>query len=108
MTLALSNMTWFLLAVTNRSAVVGAVFVLLAFLLYWKNNIKEVQLNRLITYGLSLSFVLFIPFCVYKLSDIMGYISFYNLLAPFTVWIEPDINMSVRDFIKVVIGMKSL
>jgi hypothetical protein len=108
MTLALSNMTWFLFAVTNRSAEVGAVFVLLALVLYWKNNIKGVQSNRLITYGLSLSLLLFIPFYIYKVSDTLGYISFYNLLAPFTVWIEPDVNMSVRDFIKFVIGMKSL
>jgi hypothetical protein len=108
MTLALSNMTWFLSAVTNRSAVVGAVFVLLALILYWKNNIKEVQSNRLITYGLSLSLLLFIPFNIYKLSDILGFISFFNLIAPFAVWIEPDINMSVRDFVQVVIGMKSL
>jgi len=108
MTLALSNMTWFLSAVTNRSAIVGAVFVLLALVLYWKNNTKEVQSNRLISYGLSLSLLLFIPFFVYKLSDTLDYISFYNLFAPFAVWIEPDINMSVKDFIKVVIGMKSL
>jgi hypothetical protein len=107
MTLALSNMTWFLSAVANRSAIVGVVFVLLALLLYWKNNIKEVQSNRLVTYGLSLSLFLFIPFYIYKFSDILGYISFYNLLAPFVVWIEPDINMSVREFVKVVIGMKS-
>jgi hypothetical protein len=108
MTLALSNVTWFLSAVTNRSAIVGAVFVLLALVLYWKNNTKEVQSNRLISYGLSLSLLLFIPFYIYQLSNTLGYISFYNLLAPFAVWIEPDVNMSVRDFVKVVIGMKSL
>jgi hypothetical protein len=106
-TMALSNMTWFLYALSNRSSHVGAVFVLIALLLYWKNNLETVQSNRLINFGLILSLFMFTPFLIHQVSNIFGYVSFYNLLAPFLVWIDSDINMSVREFVKAVIGMKS-
>jgi hypothetical protein len=107
-TLALSNLTWFLFALSNRSAIVGAVFVLIALVLYWKNNMETVRSNRLINFGLILSLFMFTPFLVYQVANILDFVSFYSLLAPFAVWIAPEVNMSVKEVVKVLIGMKSL
>lgn len=112
LTLTLSHVTWFYYALTNRSALVGIVFVFAAILLVWQNPKRKTDSvffkSKFVFFLLSLSLILYVPFLIYKISDIMGYISFYNLFAPFAVWIEPNINISVRDFVKAVIGMKPL
>jgi hypothetical protein len=111
LTLTLSHVSWFYYALANRSAIVGIVFIFAAILLTWQNPKRKPNSvffrSKFVSLILSLSLILYVPFILYKISDILGYISFYNLFAPFVVWIEPDINMSVRDFIKAVIGMKS-
>jgi hypothetical protein len=111
LTLTLSHVSWFYYALANRSALVGAVFIFAAILLTWQNPKRKPNSvffrSKFVSLILSLSLILYVPFILYKISDILGYISFYNLFAPFAVWIEPDINMSVRDFVKAVIGMKS-
>jgi hypothetical protein len=111
LTLTLSHVSWFYYALANRSALVGIVFIFAAILLTWQNPKRKPNSvffrSKFVSLILSLSLILYVPFILYKISDILGYISFYNLFAPFVVWIDPDINMSVRDFIKVFIGMKS-
>jgi hypothetical protein len=111
LTLTLSHVSWFYYALANRSALVGIVFIFAAILLTWQNPKRKPNSvffrSKFVSLILSLSLILYVPFIFYQTTNILGYISFYNLFAPFAVWIEPDINMSVRDFIKVVIGMKS-
>jgi hypothetical protein len=110
LTLTLSHVSWFYSALANRSALVGIVFIFAAILLTWQNPKRETNSvffrSKFVSLILSLSFILYVPFILYKISDILGYISFFNLLAPFIVWIEQDLNMSIRGFVKVVIGMK--
>jgi hypothetical protein len=110
LTLALSNLSWFLYALQNRSAILGGVFILAGFLLYAYQNPHSAEFFKipLVNFLLLICFLGFIPTLFFKLSNLFGYVSFYNLFAPFAVWIDPDINMSVKDFVKVVIGMKSL
>lgn len=109
LTLTLSNVSWFLYALQNRSALIGGVFILASFLLYTYQNSHSTKFFKIsrVNFLLRVCFLGFIPTLFFKISNVFGYVSFYNLVAPFAVWIEPDINMSVRDFIKLIFGLKS-
>src|SRR5690606_39098131 len=82
LTKALSNMTWFLFAVSTRSAVIAGIFILAATVLFLirtyelKFTIKRYRSIHSLT---SMSFLLFIPFIVYKIADMIYYISIYML-----------------------------
>lgn len=106
LTLTLSNTTWFLFAVSNRSYIVGMIFIFAAFIMSYLNQStsKNNFSNNIITNaGLLISFVLFIPYLIYNLSDIFQYPSVFLLFAPYLVWIDESINISMKEFVKLFI-----
>jgi hypothetical protein len=107
LTLTLSNVTWFYYALQNRSLLVGIVFIFAAVLLFWQNPNRKLDLlffkSKLISILLYLSVLILIPFLILKTSMVLGFISAYYIAAPFVVWIFPEVNMAIREFIKVVI-----
>jgi hypothetical protein len=107
LTLTLANVFWFYSALQNRSILVGVIFIFAAVLLYWQNPDRKIDSmffrSKLISFMLYLSILLYIPFLIMKTSMLLGFISFYFLTAPFIVWIFPEVNMGIREFIKTVI-----
>jgi hypothetical protein len=107
LTLTLSNVTWFYYALQNRSLLVGIVFIFAAVLLFWQNPNRKLDLlffkSKLISILLYLSVLILIPFLILKTSMLLGFISAYYIVAPFVVWIFPEVNMAIREFIKTVI-----
>lgn len=110
LTLAFSNSTWFLYAVSNRSWIIGCVFILAAFVMARTDPTTGPRLLRSVpnfyTWGLHLSLILFVPYFLYNLSTIIDYISIFMFVAPFLVWLEPDMNMAIKDFLRLLLGVR--
>ena len=110
LTLALSNSTWFFFAVSNRSWTIGLVFVLAAFVMVRTDPRTAPQLIRrtppFYKWGLNFSLLLFVPFVLYKLSFIMDFPSVFMFIAPFIVWFDPDMNMSIKYVLQVLLGIR--
>ena len=110
LTLTLSNATWFLFALSNRSWIIGCVFILAAFIM-WRTHTKAQSLELgnkkpYYKYGLNISLLFFTPFILYNLSTLLDYPSVFMFIAPFLVWLEPDINMSIKYVLQVLLGLR--
>ena len=110
LTLALSNSTWYFFAVSNRSWTIGCVFILAAFIMARTDPGTGPNLIRrtppYYKWGLHLSLALFLPFFLYNLSVLLDYPSVFLLLAPFVVWVNPDLNMSMKYVLQVLLGVR--
>ena len=111
LTLTLSNSTWFLFALSNRSWIIGAVFILGSFVMantQPESRSRIIQSNQPPYYkwGLHLSLLLFLPYFLYNLSVLLDYPSVFWLTAPFMVWLDPDINMSWKYLLQVLMGLR--
>ena len=110
LTLALSNATWFFFAVSSRSWTIGCIFVLASFIMARTNPTTGPRLiNQVPPYykwGVNLSLLLFVPFILYNLSTILDYPSVFMFVAPFVVWFEPEMNMSIKYVLQVLLGIR--
>jgi len=107
LTKALSNATWFHFALENRSAVVAGLFILATVLLMWQRGYyhrssPEIAIQKLF---LSVGMVVFVPFIVYRLADIIYFVSAFLIAMPFIPWIDSDLNMSIRQAIGKILGV---
>ena len=100
LTITFSNATWYLYALSNRSWIVGAVFILAAYLM----TRQDPRVSRLLPnsmpiykYGLHLAVLLFVPWLVFGMSLILDYPSIFLLALPFLVWLDPEVNMSMKE-----------
>jgi len=110
LTLALSNSTWFLYAVSNRSWVIGCVFILASFIMSRTDPITAPKLLRAApgyyTWGLHFSLFLFVPYFLYNLSVATDFVSVFMFVAPFLVWINPEMNMSIKYLLQLLLGLR--
>jgi hypothetical protein len=110
LTIAFSNMTWFLYAVSNRTWIIGCVFILTSFVMTRTDPATAPKLLRTAPkyygLGLHLSLLLFLPYFLYNLSILIDYISLFMFVAPFLVWIDPEMNMSVKYALQVLLGIR--
>lgn len=110
MTVAFSNSTWFLYAVSNRSWIIGAIFILASFVMVRTHpNTKDRLLKSAPAFygpGLNLALLIFLPWFLYNLSVLIDYISVFMFVAPFLVWLEPDMNMSIKYLLQVLLGLR--
>jgi hypothetical protein len=101
-------MSWFLFAVSNRSQLVGMVFILASFLMSWQDPRTQHWYSgssfSFLKIGMIASFIMFIPFIIYNLSAIIDFPSIFLLGTPFMVWIDPDVNLSIKEFIRLLLG----
>jgi hypothetical protein len=108
--LAFSNSTWFLYAVSNRSWIIGCVFILAAFVMARTDPQTQRRLVKgmppYYRWGLHLSMLLFVPYFLYNLSILFDYISLFMFVTPFLVWVDPDINMSIKYFLQFLLGLR--
>ena len=110
LTLTLSN-SIFLFAVANRSWVLGSALILAAFVLA---NTDPTTRSRILRsnqppyyrVGLHLSLFLFIPYFLYCLSVLLDYPSIFWFTAPAVVWFNPELNMSIKEFLQILLGLR--
>ena len=102
LTVTLSNLSSFIYALSNRASVVGSVFILSSFVLLLRRGVflKENSSNYFFTSTLFFIIIfLYIPFVVFRLAELIYYISFFMLFFPFIPWIFDETNLSIRQFI---------
>lgn len=105
LTLTLSNSSWFLSTLSHRSWLVGAIFVLAAFLMARLDPIMRNRFpyrNPLYRYGVLTSVALLSPYLIYNLSTIFDYPSVYLLALPFLAFLEPEYNPSLKEVLQFV------
>lgn len=108
LTITLSNMTWYLYAVSNRSWTIGCVFTLAAYLMARQDPTTSWRLpNRSTLYvaGLHVSLLLFIPYFVYNFSAILDFVSVFMLGFPLAPILAPELNMSSKEGLRALLGM---
>ena len=109
LTLTFSNSFWFLFAVSNRSWLVGVILVLAAFLMARldpdtsRSTMRQVARYK---WWFHLSLLLFVPNILFSVSHLMDYVSVFVFSLPFLVWLDPELNMSVKEFLQLLLGMR--
>lgn len=99
----LSSSSWFIYALTNRSATIYVVFVLAAFIsMVSRGGLigREFKKSQIDGYLLFLSLIGLLPFFLLKLSELLDFFSLFILSTPFLVWIFSDANLSIKNAIK--------
>jgi len=107
MTLAFSNMTWFLFAVHNRSLTIAMIFILSAFLMTRLDPQTRGQFRGLPGFykgGLHLTLLLYFPLVVYQASVISERYGFFSLIFPFGALLFPEANLSFKEAINAMLG----
>jgi hypothetical protein len=107
LTLAFSNMTWFLFAVHNRSLEIATIFLLAAFLMTRLDPRTRRNFLNLPGYykgGLHLTLLLFFPLLIFKLSVTSERFGFLSLIFPFLAVLFPEANISFKEAINALLG----
>jgi hypothetical protein len=105
---ALSNSTWYIYALSNRSALIAGLFTLASLILllqryyFQRPNtlLKGLQYNII-----SIAFFMMAPFIIYKLADLIQFISFFILAFPFIPWFSDEVNLSIREALGAILGL---
>lgn len=109
MTLSLSNSTWFISALSGRSWLVGCTFIFAAFIMANTDPESRARITKSIKpyyrVGLNFSLFLFFPYFLFNLSTLLDFPSVFAFAAPFAVWFDPGINMSIKEFLRMLIGV---
>lgn len=108
LTVTFSNATWYLFALSNRSWLVGAVFILAAYLMTRQDPSTSRYLPNALPiykYGIHISLILFVPWLVFQLSVILDFPSIFLLALPFLVWFSPEANMSIKEGLRWLSGV---
>jgi hypothetical protein len=107
LTLTMSNSTWYLFAVSNRSWIVGCVFILAAYLCFLQhpNTAPRVpERDPIYRVGLRASLLLFVPYFIYNISVLIDYPSIYLVGLPFLAVLSPESNVSIKEFAQLVLN----
>lgn len=102
LTKALANLTVFMLALHNRAGLIASVFILATLVLLLKRNFfnqNNIKHPHLFQFLLIISVILYIPFIIYKIADLIYFISFFMIALPFIPWFFKDLNLSIREFL---------
>jgi len=109
LTIALSNSTWFLYALHNRSAKVGTTFILAGLILVWQHGVfsgLKKRTEALVKFFFLIALLVCFPFFVYKVSTLMQFMSVFLISIPALPWVLREANLSIRDAIGLVLGIK--
>lgn len=107
LTLTLSNSTWFLYALHNRSFIVGTVFTLAGFLLTRldpRNKHSFCGMSKGYRFALHASILFFVPLVIFHISLTLDRTSVFMLGLPFVAWVDPDLNISLKQVLNVLLG----
>jgi len=104
----LSNTSWFLYAVSNRSGAIASLFILAAIVIYWQRYYmagKKLIVHPLLRSVLYLSVFLILPGFFYYLSNTIEYLSAYILFLPELAWVSEDIKITIRGLLGIILGI---
>ena len=90
-------------AVHKRTLLIAITFVVGGFLLARLDPKTKHVFNALPEYyrwGLHLSCLFFLPGTIFSLSVMLDRMSVYLAAAPFVVWLEPDLNLSMKEVLR--------
>lgn len=108
LTKALSNSTWFLFALSNRSNTIAVLFMLAAIYLYWQRQISinpNFSLHKNTKAAMRFLIFFILPVLPYYAVNIAEYSSIFTLFTPFVVWINEDVRFSIREVIGMPFGL---
>lgn len=108
LTITLSNISWYLYALTNRSWIVGAIFILAAYLSVMQHPRTRPKVpvsNPVYKIGLHVSLLLFVPYMLYNLSTLMDYPSVFLFGLPFLAVLSPEDNMSIKEAARFILDV---
>lgn len=103
--LTLSNLTWFLYAVHNRTLTIATIFILAAYLmarLDERTNRQFFGLPPYYKWGVHLSLAAFVPLMMFQLSMLVERTSIWFLGAPVIPLLFPEANMSVKQALRLL------
>lgn len=106
-TLAFSNLTWFLFAVHNRTLTIAIIFILAGYLMARLHPTTARSFRGLppqYQLGLHLSLLLFVPLMMFTVSFLLDRMSIMFLGMPFLAWFYPDLQMSVKEGLNYLLG----
>lgn len=106
LTKALSSSTWFLFALSNRSAVVAGIFVIASFiLLAQRGALKSTNEKggKVENFAFHLSFLALVPIIFIKFAEITELASIFLFTTPFVEWVMTDVNISIKDAVKFIV-----
>jgi hypothetical protein len=102
----LSNVSWFIYALSVRSDIVAGIFILAVFIMMYQRGAFHTQRNMvpfLHKVILVLILISFVPFIILKISDLGEYLSLFMISLPFLIWFQGDINISIKDGFKALL-----
>ena len=105
LTKALSSSTWFLFALSNRSAVVAAVFVLGAFILVAQRGALKTKYEnggKFENIAFHLAFLALVPIIFLKFAEMAELASVFLFSTPFVEWVMSDVNISIKNAYKLI------
>ncbi len=105
--LAFSNLVWFISALHNRSMIMASIIILAGFLMARLDPKTAKHFRDLPPYyqwGLHLSLLLYVPWIMFQVSYALDRLSPFLLAFPFIPWIDPEMNMSLKQAINTLIG----
>jgi hypothetical protein len=104
----LSNATWFLYALSNRSGVIANLFILAAITLYWQRHYasgEALSLPPWLRPLLYMAILFIVPVFVFYLSNTLEYLSAYILFFPEVAWFSEELRMTIRELIGKLLGI---
>lgn len=108
LTLTLSNASWYLFAVSNRSWVIGSVFIFASYLSVMQHPTTGPRVpvsNPIYKVGLHISLLLFVPYVLYNLSTLIDYPSVFLVGLPFLAILAPEANMSIKEAARFILDI---
>lgn len=102
LTKALANLSYFLFALGHRSNIVAGLFILMTLILMWKRGYfyaKVIRSPFLLRSSMNITFLLFTPFLIFRVADIIYFLSAYIIALPFIPWVAPELNISIREVV---------
>jgi hypothetical protein len=106
LTKALSSSTWFLFALSNRSAVIAGIFVMAAFILVAQRGALKSKFEKggkVENIAFHLTFFALVPMIFIKFAELTELASVFLFVTPFVEWVMTDVNISIKDAVKIIL-----
>lgn len=101
--LSLSHFLSFISAISNRSVILGLIFLMACFTLYFGRLAKERRLNGSIKNVATILLVSLSPFVLFRISDIFYFTSAYLLYLPTIPVIDEASNLSMQELLRLIL-----
>lgn len=94
--LSLSNFSWFLTSLSNRTLIISMILLLGAVCILYQENYRNIRDTPIFNISLFSILVLYIPYMYYSVSVLMMFTSVCMLIFPPFVLFFPEDNLSIK------------